>query len=131
MKTQTPTGPAKYVDENGVARMTIKHESPRTPGSEAPHVELRDANGQRIDPFGNPVTQRSDGNHTPIERTGDWMIDYTQFPDLDGVYLEDSYVLAISEAPTRLAFKLLGVLTSRAPCVPRSPTGRALLLRQR
>ena len=69
-KTETPTGPAKYVDENGVARMTIKHGSPRTPGSEAPHVELREANGQRIDPFGNPVTQRSDGNHTPVE--WDW-----------------------------------------------------------
>lgn len=47
--------------------------------------------------------------------TGDRMIDYTQFPDLDGVYLEDSYVLAISEAPTRLAFKLLGVLTPEHP----------------
>ncbi|KMO84143.1 hypothetical protein [Mycolicibacterium chubuense] len=65
-KVQTPGGPPKYVDENGVVRMTIKEGSPRTPGSEAPHVELRDATGQRIDPNGNPVTRRSEGNHTPI-----------------------------------------------------------------
>lgn len=65
-KTQTPNGPPKYIDENGVARITLKEGSPRTPGSETPHVELRDATGQRIDPNGNPVTRRSDGNHTPI-----------------------------------------------------------------
>jgi hypothetical protein len=69
-KTQTPGGPPKYVDENGIVRMTIKEGSPRTPGSEAPHVELRDATGQRIDPNGNPVTRRSEGNHTPI--VWDW-----------------------------------------------------------
>lgn len=69
-KTQTPNGPPKYVDENGVVRMTIKQGSPRTPGSEHPHVELRDATGQRIDPFGNPVTRTSPENHTPIE--WDW-----------------------------------------------------------
>ena len=69
-KTQTPGGPAKYVDENGVVRMTIKEGSPRTPGSENPHVEFRDPSGQRVDPFGNPVTRRSPENHTPIE--WDW-----------------------------------------------------------
>lgn len=69
-KTQTPGGPPKYVDENGIVRMTIKEGSPRTPGSEMPHVELRDATGQRIDPNGNPVTRRSPGNHTPI--VWDW-----------------------------------------------------------
>ena len=69
-KTQTPNGPPKYVDENGVVRMTIKQGRPRTPGSEHPHVELRDATGQRIDPFGNPVTRTSPENHTPIE--WDW-----------------------------------------------------------
>jgi PPE-repeat protein len=42
-KTQTPGGPPKYVVENGIVRMTIKEGSPRTPGSETPHVELRDA----------------------------------------------------------------------------------------
>lgn len=66
-KTQTPDGPPKYVDENGTVRMTIKEGSPRTPGSESPHVEIRDENGQRTDPDGNPVTRRSPGNHTPIE----------------------------------------------------------------
>jgi hypothetical protein len=69
-KTQTPGGPPKYVDENGIVRMTIKEGSPRTPGSEMPHVELRDGTGQRIDPNGNPVTRRSPGNHTPI--VWDW-----------------------------------------------------------
>jgi hypothetical protein len=43
------------------------------------------------------------------------MIDYSQFPGLDGVYLEDSYVLAITEAPTQLTFKLLAVLTPDHP----------------
>jgi hypothetical protein len=65
-KVQTPGGPPKYVDENGVVRMTIKEGSPRTPGSETPHVELKDATGQRIDPDGNPVLRKSPGNHTPI-----------------------------------------------------------------
>ena len=69
-KTQTPDGPPKYVDENGITRMTVKEGSPRTPGSEGPHVELRDAGGQRIDPNGTPVTKRSPGNHTPI--VWDW-----------------------------------------------------------
>ncbi|PXY21180.1 WXG100 family type VII secretion target [Prauserella muralis] len=69
-KTQNPNGPPKYVDENGVPRMTLKSGSDRAPGSGHPHVELKDANGQRIDPEGNPVTRRSVGNHTPIE--WDW-----------------------------------------------------------
>lgn len=66
-RTQTPNGPPKYVDENGVVRLTIKQGSPRTPGSESPHVEVRNAKGQRTDPFGNPVTRTSPDNHTPIE----------------------------------------------------------------
>ncbi|MGP3959114.1 PrsW family glutamic-type intramembrane protease [Nonomuraea sp. 3N208] len=66
-RTQTPNGPPKYVDENGIVRLTIKQGSPRTPGSETPHVEVRNARGQRTDPFGNPVTRTSPDNHTPIE----------------------------------------------------------------
>ncbi len=66
-KTQTPHGPPKYVDENGTVRLTIKEGSPRAPGSEGPHVEIRDENRQRTDPHGNPVSRRSPGNHTPIE----------------------------------------------------------------
>ncbi|WAL67706.1 hypothetical protein ORV05_07990 [Amycolatopsis cynarae] len=69
-RTQTPNGPAKYVDDNGVVRMTVKQGSPRAPGSGDPHVELRNEYGQRIDPDGNPVTRKSAGNHTPIE--WDW-----------------------------------------------------------
>jgi hypothetical protein len=67
------TGPEVYVDENGVQRMTIKEGSARTPGSEHPHVELRNAQGQRINPDGDPVTRRSPGNHTPIVMTSDIM----------------------------------------------------------
>ena len=62
---QTPTGPAKYVDQNGVPRLTIKSGSERTPGSEGPHIEIKNAAGQRTDPFGNPVNRRSPGNHSP------------------------------------------------------------------
>ncbi|SHT97941.1 Uncharacterised protein [Mycobacteroides abscessus subsp. abscessus] len=65
-KSQTPSGPAKYSDNNGIVRMTIKEGSQRAPGSELPHVELRDPNGQRIDPFGNPVARKSPDNHTAI-----------------------------------------------------------------
>lgn len=65
--TQTATGPMKFVDANGVVRVTVKRGSSRAPGSGNPHVELRDASGQRIDPMGNAVTRKSPGNHTPIE----------------------------------------------------------------
>ncbi|SIC24817.1 Uncharacterised protein [Mycobacteroides abscessus subsp. bolletii] len=65
-KSQTSSGPAKYSDNNGIVRMTIKEGSQRAPGSELPHVELRDPNGQRIDPFGNPVARKSPDNHTAI-----------------------------------------------------------------
>jgi len=65
--TQTEGGPLKYVDENGIPRVTIKQGSSRAPGSGSPHVELKDASGQRIDPSGNPVTRKSPGNHTPID----------------------------------------------------------------
>lgn len=70
-KTQTPTGPPKYFDENGIERLCIKKGTSRAAGSETPHVAIRDANGQRIDPFGNPVTRRDPGNHTDI----DWDLD--------------------------------------------------------
>jgi len=43
------------------------------------------------------------------------MIDYSQFPGLAGVYLEDSYVLDISEAPGQLTFNLDAVLTPESP----------------
>lgn len=47
-------------------RVSVKKGSARTVGSENPHVELRDATGQRILAYGNSVTRRSAGNHTPI-----------------------------------------------------------------
>jgi RHS repeat-associated protein len=65
-KTQTSNGPEKWVDENGIARITIKGGSDRAPGSAGPHVEIKNSSGQRIDPFGNSVTRKSAGNHTPI-----------------------------------------------------------------
>jgi hypothetical protein len=63
---QTEAGPAKYVDDNGVVRLTLKKGSPRAPGSAGPHVEIRDADGNRIDPSGNVVTRKSAANHTSI-----------------------------------------------------------------
>jgi hypothetical protein len=65
-RRQTATGPLKFVDDNGIVRVTIKKGSPRTPGSEHPHVELRNTAGQRIDPQGSPVNRNSPANHTPI-----------------------------------------------------------------
>lgn len=64
---QTPTGPKKFFDNNGINRMTIKRGSSRTPGSEDPHVALRDENNKRIDPFGNQVINHSLENHTKID----------------------------------------------------------------
>jgi RHS repeat-associated protein len=66
-RAQTATGPIKYLDDNGVPRLTIKSGSPRAPGSNFPRVEMRNAAGQRVDPYGNAVPRRSPGNHTPIE----------------------------------------------------------------
>jgi uncharacterized protein RhaS with RHS repeats len=66
-RSQTENGPINYTDQNGVVRLTIKSGSPRAPGSSSPHVEIRNVDGIRIDPNGNPVTRTSPGNHTPIE----------------------------------------------------------------
>ena len=66
-RTQTAKGPIKYVDKNGFVRITLKQGSPRSPGSHHPHVELRDANGRRIDPAGQVVSRKSPLNHTPID----------------------------------------------------------------
>jgi hypothetical protein len=66
-RSQTENGPIKYTDNNGVVRMTIKKGSDRAPGSSDPHVEIRDPSGQRIDPYGNPVTRKSPDNHTSID----------------------------------------------------------------
>ncbi|GGF99498.1 hypothetical protein GCM10007304_11710 [Rhodococcoides trifolii] len=42
-RMQSPGDPIKFVDENGVVRVTIKRGSDRAPGSADPHVEIRDA----------------------------------------------------------------------------------------
>jgi len=55
--TQTPNGLSKYVDKNGVTRLTLKQGSQRTPGSHHPHVELTNAKNQRIDPQANLVSR--------------------------------------------------------------------------
>ncbi|WP_449419288.1 hypothetical protein [Phormidium nigroviride] len=65
--TATSTGPLKYVDKNGFIRVTLKQGSNRTPGSDRPHVELRNAKNSRIDLQGKPVTRKSLDNHTPIQ----------------------------------------------------------------
>ncbi|TRW86184.1 hypothetical protein FK535_06830 [Mycolicibacterium sp. 018/SC-01/001] len=43
------------------------------------------------------------------------MIDYEHFPGLDGFYLEDSFVLDITETPSTLIFSLDAVLTPEHP----------------
>ena len=65
--SQTANGPLKYVDENGVARITIKAGSDRAPGSASPHVEFKNSSGQRTDAFGNLVNRKSLENHTNIK----------------------------------------------------------------
>lgn len=65
-RSQSETGPIRYTDENGVRRLTIKAGSPRAPGSDFPHVEVRNVDGIRVDPYGKQVTRTSVGNHTPI-----------------------------------------------------------------
>lgn len=65
--TQTNDGPLKYIDENGIRRVTIKQGSLRAPGSADPHVEFRNAADQRTDAFGNLVTRKSPGNHSSID----------------------------------------------------------------
>ena len=67
VRSQTETGPIKFRDENGILRLTIKKGTGRAPGSSDPHVEMRNSDGDRIDPFGNLVTRKSPGNHTAIE----------------------------------------------------------------
>jgi hypothetical protein len=66
---QSPNGPLKYFDGNGINRLTIKHGSSRTPGSNFPHVEMRNSSGQRVSHYGNPTQRRGPGNqnHTPIQ----------------------------------------------------------------
>ena len=68
-----PGGPPTYVDENGTVRVKLKSGSNR-PGlqdeSSDPHVEMRNASGERVDPYnpnGPTVKQRSDENHRPIK----------------------------------------------------------------
>ncbi|RPF35942.1 PrsW family glutamic-type intramembrane protease [Streptomyces sp. TLI_185] len=65
-ETQTENGPPKFIDENGIVRVTLKQGSSRAPGSGMPHVEIRNAQGERIDPTGNLVARKSPGNHTSI-----------------------------------------------------------------
>lgn len=69
-KSQSSTGPVTYTDSNGIKRLIIKKGSPRTPGSEGPHVEMRNSDGERIDSAGNVTGKRQPGNHTPVEY--DW-----------------------------------------------------------
>lgn len=49
------------------------------------------------------------------------MKNYTDFPDLANVYLEDSFVLAIEETSSSLSFKLDVVLTSSHPLYREPP----------
>ena len=66
-RKETSNGPLKYIDKNGKVRLTLKQGSIRAPGSNHPHVELRNPKGRRIDLQGNPVNKKSIDNHTPID----------------------------------------------------------------
>ncbi|MDF0554985.1 hypothetical protein [Kamptonema sp. UHCC 0994] len=105
--TATSTGPLKYVDKNGVIRVTLKQGSNRTPGSDRPHVELRNAKGSRIDLQGKPVTRKSLDNNTPISYSLGHLImqhlNYWEFNGFENVYLEDSIELAKSKQRSRLS----------------------------
>jgi hypothetical protein len=63
-RVPNPNGPIKYLDDGGVPSLTLKSGSARAP---FPHVEIRNAAGRRVDPYGNPVNRRSPGNHTRID----------------------------------------------------------------
>ena len=70
--SQNPKGPKVYKDKHGIKRLVIKRGSPRVPGSEHPHVEIKDAQGQRRDPHNwAPVKRRDPENHRAI----DWDLD--------------------------------------------------------
>ncbi|WP_226862916.1 hypothetical protein [Mycolicibacterium baixiangningiae] len=43
------------------------------------------------------------------------MIDYSEYPCLAGIYLEDSYVLDVAETPGQLTFMLDAALTPESP----------------
>jgi hypothetical protein len=43
------------------------------------------------------------------------MVNYSELPGLDGVYLEDSFVLGIEETSNQLVFDLDAVLTPSHP----------------
>jgi hypothetical protein len=43
------------------------------------------------------------------------MVNYSELPGLDGVYLEDSFVLGIGETSNQLVFDLDAVLTPSHP----------------
>jgi len=66
-RSKTKDGPLKMKDEKGTDRVTIKNGSDRAPGSNRPHVELKDSKGQRVSPEGKPVSRKSPENHTPIK----------------------------------------------------------------
>ncbi|MDT8911403.1 hypothetical protein [Amycolatopsis sp. PS_44_ISF1] len=53
------------------------------------------------------------------------MTNYTDFPDLASVYLEDSFVLAIDETPTTLSYRLEAVLTQAHPRYHEPPPDEA------
>jgi hypothetical protein len=53
-----------YSEEDDAS--TTKDQAPRA-AADSRNVEIRDADGYRVDPFGNRVTRRSRASHTPIE----------------------------------------------------------------
>lgn len=98
-RSQSATGLVKFTDKTGVERLTIIQGSARTPGSEGPHVEIRNSDGTRIDPFGNLVTRKPRKSHAHRVGLVNIMSDYWEIPGFEGLYLEDSWVLSVVAQP--------------------------------
>jgi len=65
-RVQDEEGPVAFYDDRPQLRMWLKRGSPQ--GTVGPHVQLRNASGQRVDPWtGDLVTRKSASNHRPIE----------------------------------------------------------------
>jgi hypothetical protein len=52
------------------------------------------------------------------------VVDYPEIPGLSYLYLEDSYVLDITETPARFVFRLDAVLTPQHPAYQPPPPGQ-------
>ena len=64
----------------------------------------------------------------PTPQSGPAMVNYSELPGLDGVYLEDSFVLGIGETSDELVFDLDALLTPSHPSYAPPNRGERFLL---